>query len=130
MNAKADQVPRSNSPADVAKLVVAGLLVIGGIVGFYWFEEQAATAYRAAALIVVLIVALAIASMTALGDRVKEFIAESHFELRKVIWPTRQETVQTTIVIIVVVIILSIILWLIDLLLGWVILEQLLKSGS
>ena len=129
MNAKAEQVTRSNSPMDVAKLVVAALLVAGGIVAFYWFEDQAATAYRAAALIVVLLVALAIASMTALGARVKEFIAESQFELRKVVWPTRQETVQTTIVILVVVVILSIILWLIDLLLGWVILEQLLKSS-
>ena len=114
----------------MAKLVLATLLVVGGIVAFYWFEDAAATAYRAAALIVVLVVALAIASMTALGDRVKEFIGESQFELRKVIWPTRQETVQTTIVIIIVVAIISILLWVIDLLLGWVILEQLLKSGS
>jgi preprotein translocase subunit SecE len=77
-------------------------------------------------MIVAVVAALGIMSLTGLGRRAREFLSESQFELRKVVWPTRQETVQTTIVIIVVVMIISIILWLIDLFLGWVILEKLL----
>jgi preprotein translocase subunit SecE len=128
MNAKVEQ--SENSPLDLVKLVVSVLLVLGGIFAFYWFAEAAATGYRAAALVVVIIVAFALASTTALGARTRLFLSESQFELRKVIWPTRQETVQTTIVILVVVTILSLVLWVIDVLLGWVILEQILKSGG
>ena len=57
------------------------------------------------------------------------FLREVFDELRKVVWPTRQETMQTTLVIIVVVIILSLLLGLIDLFLKWAILDHLLKLG-
>jgi preprotein translocase subunit SecE len=124
MNAKIEQ-SEGVTLADTLKLVVALLLVAGAIVGYYWFDQYA-VGFRAAGMIVAVIAALAIISMTALGRRAREFLAESQFELRKVVWPTRQETMQTTIVIIVVVMIISIILWLIDLFLGWVILEKLL----
>ena len=58
-----------------------------------------------------------------------EFIRQVQAEMRKVVWPTRQETLQTTLVIIVVVIILSILLGLIDVVLKWVVLDHLLKVG-
>jgi preprotein translocase subunit SecE len=57
-----------------------------------------------------------------------EFMRQVQAEARKVVWPTRQETIQTTLVILVVVVILSIILWLIDMALGKVILDWLLKA--
>ena len=63
------------------------------------------------------------------GHALRDFFSESLFELRKVVWPTRQETIQTTLVIMVVVIILSILLGLIDLFLNWSILQHLLKLG-
>ena len=124
MNAKIEQT-EGTSLADTLKLVVALLLVAGAIVGYYWFDQYA-VGFRAAGMIVAVIAALGIMSMTGVGRRAREFLSESQFELRKVVWPTRQETMQTTIVIIVVVMIISIILWLIDLFLGWVILEKLL----
>ena len=124
MNAKIEQT-EGTSLADTLKLVVALLLVAGAIVGYYWFDQYP-VGFRAAGMIVAVVAALGIISLTGLGRRAREFLSESQFELRKVVWPTRQETMQTTIVIIVVVMIISIILWLIDLFLGWVILEKLL----
>ena len=124
MNAKIEQT-EGTSLADTLKLVVALLLVAGAIVGYYWLDQYP-VGFRAAGMIVAVVAALGIIALTGLGRRAREFLSESQFELRKVVWPTRQETVQTTIVIIVVVMIISIILWLIDLFLGWVILEKLL----
>ena len=124
MNAKIEQT-EGTSLADTLKLVVALLLVAGAIVGYYWFDQYP-VGFRAAGMIVAVVAAIGIIALTGLGRRAREFLSESHFELRKVVWPTRQETMQTTIVIIVVVMIISIILWLIDLFLGWVILEKLL----
>ena len=58
-----------------------------------------------------------------------EFANQVKAETRKVVWPTRQETIQTTLVIMVVVVILSILLGLIDITLKWAILDHLLKMG-
>ena len=58
-----------------------------------------------------------------------QFLRDVYDELRKVVWPTRQETLQTTLVIIVVVIVLSLLLGLIDVFLKWSILDHLLKLG-
>ena len=124
MNAKIEQ-SQSSTLLDTLKLVVALLVLAGAVVGYYWFDQYPA-GFRAAGVILAVLAALAIVSVTAIGRRGREYLSESHFELRKVVWPTRQETVQTTIVVIIVVMILSIILWLIDLFLGWVILDKLL----
>ncbi|MGB6145195.1 MAG: preprotein translocase subunit SecE, partial [Rhodanobacter sp.] len=67
---------------------------------------------------------------TGLGRRVRNFLAESQFEMRKVVWPTRDETIKTTGVILLVVIVLSLLLGLIDLILKSVILDWLLKLGG
>jgi len=60
----------------------------------------------------------------------REFLTESQFELRKVVWPTRDETLKTTGIIIVVVIVLSLLLGLIDWLLKTIVFDWLLKIGS
>jgi preprotein translocase subunit SecE len=127
MNAKLETTP--GSLANTAKLVLAVLVLTGAIVAYYWFD-QVAGAIRAVGLIVAVGVSLLVASFTAQGRAARHFLSESQFELRKVVWPTRQETIQTTLVISLVVMIVSIVLWLIDMLLGWVILDQLLKSGG
>jgi preprotein translocase subunit SecE len=75
-------------------------------------------------------VAIVIAAFTAPGRRMRGFVAETQFEMRKVVWPTRDETLKTTGIIILVVIALSLLLGLIDLILKSVILDWLLKLGS
>jgi preprotein translocase subunit SecE len=127
MNTKAEQVG-GNSAADIVKLVVAGLILAAAIFAYYWYNEFQ-TWQRLLLLLGGFVVSGAIAYFTHAGHSATDFLSESLFELRKVVWPTRQETVQTTLVIIVVVIVLSLVLGLIDAFLKWSILDVLLKGG-
>lgn len=131
MNTKAEQ-SRGTSAGDIGKLVLAGLVLAAGIVAYSWYDNDGSVPQSVLVLgvIVAIIAALVIAAFTAPGRRVKSFVAESQFELRKVVWPTRDETVKTTAVIILVVIVLSLLLGLIDLILKSVVLDWLLKLGS
>jgi preprotein translocase subunit SecE len=127
MNTKVEQAG-GNSAADIAKLVVALLILSAAIFAYYWYNDFQ-TWQRLLILLGGFAVSGAIAFFTRSGRAAKDFLGESLFELRKVVWPTRQETIQTTLVIFVVVIVLSLILGLIDLLLKWAILDGLLKGG-
>ncbi len=127
MNAKAE-VTGGNSAADIAKLTVAILVIAGGVVAYYWYNDYPAW-QRLFMLLGGFIVGGAIGYFTRSGHALRDYLSESVFELRKVVWPTRQETLQTTLVIMVVVVILSILLGLIDLFLNWAILQHLLKMG-
>ncbi len=112
MNVKAEN-HESSQVGDVAKYVAAVLLVVAGIVGFYWFAAWA-TPLRALLPLAGLIAAGAVFALTPKGRATREYLAESRFELRKVIWPTRQETMRTTIMVIIVVILVSILIGIID----------------
>lgn len=118
-----------SSSLDTLKLGGALALVVAAIAAFYVFSDIS-WAVRTVGVIVAIGAALGIAAFTGPGLRARNFLQESQFELRKVVWPTRQETIQTTIVILVVVVIVSIILWMVDSLLSWVVLDLLLKPGS
>ena len=126
MNAKVEQA--GGGALDVVKFTLALLVIVAGIVGYYWFNDLA-TWQRLLLLIGALVVGGAIGFFTRAGHALRDFLLESNFELRKVVWPTRQETMQTTLVIIAVVIILSILLGLIDVFLKWSVLDHLLKLG-
>ena len=125
MNAKVEQAS-GTSAADIAKLALAALILVGGIAGFYYFAD-AMQFLRVLGLLAALVAAVFVGSQTALGRSTRFFLKESSIELRKVVWPTREETIRTTGVIIVVVIIISLILGLIDLLLKVVVMDWLLK---
>jgi preprotein translocase subunit SecE len=117
MNAK---VSNSNSPVtavDIAKYALAVLVAIGGIVAYYWFADMPG-ALRALLPFAGLVAGGAIFAFTAKGRDTAAYLAESRFELRKVIWPTRQETIRATGVILVVVVVMSLLLGLIDFILG------------
>ena len=129
MNAKVEQAG-GNSPADIAKLTLAGLIVVAGLVGFYYFAGQWSMALRVFALLGSFVLAALVGIGTHTGRALRVFISESQFELRKIVWPTRQETLRTTGVIIIVVIIISIVLGLIDLLLKVIVMDWLLKLGQ
>jgi preprotein translocase subunit SecE len=131
MNTKAEQ-PRGTNAADIGKLTLAVLVLAAGIFAYSWFDNDASVpaSVRLLGVLVALAAALAIGAFTGPGRRVRGFIAESQFEMRKVVWPTRDETLKTTLVIIAVVIVLSLLLGLIDLILKSVVLDWLLKLGS
>ena len=113
MNARAEA---GATGLDTAKLVAAALLLVVGIYGFYYFAAYS-TLLRVVGLLVVGAVAAGIALQTVPGRRLWQFAGDARNEVRKVVWPTRQETIQTTLVVIVMVLILGIILWLFDMVL-------------
>lgn len=106
-----------NSSLDTAKLTVAVLLLASGVIAFYWYEDQS-TLYRVLGLVAITIVAVAIAMTTAKGRSTVGFLQDSRTEVRKMVWPTRAETAQTTLVVFLFVIIVGIFLWLLDMLLS------------
>jgi len=104
--------------ADRIKLIVAVLLVAGGIVGFYYFSEES-TLYRVLGLLAIFGLAVAIGMMTEVGKNSWAFVQEARTEVRKVVWPTRKETSQTTLLIMASVIVIGLVLWGLDSLLLW-----------
>jgi len=111
----------SNSVGDTLLLLLSVIVLIGGIVGFYYFENQAITVVRSVGLLLAVGVAMFIARFTEKGMTLFRFFKEADIERRKVVWPTRAETVQTAIMVIIVTIIVSIMLFLIDTVLGWIV---------
>jgi len=108
MNTKVQTQNSPTNPLDLAKYGAAVLLVVAGIAGWYMLAWP--TPIKALLVLLSVIAAGAVASFTAKGRNAREFFSESMFELRKVVWPTQDETVRTTIVILIVVLIVSLIL--------------------
>lgn len=125
MVAKTEEVVTNK--LDSFKLLLAIAVLILGIVGFYYYEAESQL-YRVLGVVFAAMVAVAISSTTRLGQGLIGFARDSRMEVRKVVWPTRQETVQTTFMVIVAVIIIGIFLWLVDMLLAEAI--QLLTGGA
>ncbi len=110
MNSRADQSRDPSSNSDIAKYAVAILLAVGGVVAFYWFENQWSNAVRVLAVVAGLTAALVVFLNTTKGLQTREFLSEARFELRKVVWPTRQEALRMTWVVMIVVVIISLML--------------------
>jgi preprotein translocase subunit SecE len=98
---------------DIAKLAGAALLLIVGIFAFYYFAAWSGL-LRVLGLLVIAGAAVAIALQTEPGRALWQFIADSRMEVRKVVWPTRQDTIQTTLVVMAMVVVVGLVLWLFD----------------
>jgi len=109
---------QSTSAIDTFKLLTAVLVLIAGVVGFYYFEEESQL-LRVLGMLAVAVVAFLIAATSDTGRRGLGFVKDARVEVRKVVWPTRQETLQTTIAVLFMVILVAIMLWLFDMFLGW-----------
>lgn len=116
MNAKTE-APQSR--LDFFKWMLVALIVAGGVLGNSYYSDVS-LAYRVPVLVVAALVAVVIAVKTAKGAALWGLLRESVVEVRKVVWPTVQETHQTTLIVIIVVLIMAVILWALDSLLGWV----------
>ena len=99
-------------------LLMSLLLLLAGVVAFYYFSEIRLF-YRVLGLFVILGLSGYIVYQTNFGKTVYTYVLESKIELKKVSWPTKQETTQTAIGVIVIVVIIGILLWLLDMLLAW-----------
>ena len=106
------------SRLDSLKWVVVLALVSGGVYGNSYYDDQP-TLYRVLALLALALVAGWVASLTQKGSDFLALVKGSRTEIRKVVWPTRQETTQTTLIVFVFVIITGLILWGLDSVLGW-----------
>lgn len=110
----------SAGAADIVKYVVAVLLLAGGIFAYYWFGNSWPSGVRLLAVVAGLVLAGAVFFTTGKGAQVRGFLSEARFELRKVVWPTRQEASRTMWVVIAAVILISLILaafdWIIQIL--------------
>jgi preprotein translocase subunit SecE len=104
---------------DTVKLALAAAILIGGIVAFYVYEEQSLLVSVAAVLVAVGI-AVAVFMQTERGRILWKFIQGSRVELRKIIWPTRQETLQTALTVMVFALILGLFFWGLDFFLLWI----------
>lgn len=115
MNAQAEEI---TSVSDIVKLVFALVLVVVGLVAFYYFVDLPII-YRVLGLIGVMVSAVGISFTTAKGRSVWGFMLEAKQEFKRIAWPTKDEAVKTTISVIVMVFIVGIMLWLLDMFLFW-----------
>ena len=114
------QAKEASSGLDVLKYVLSLVLVSAGVVAFYQFSDYMQL-YRVLGMVAVVIVSLAIMMTTEVGRHSWLFAQEARQEVRKVVWPSRSETMQTTLMVFAMVIIVGFILWLLDMFLFWVI---------
>jgi len=112
------QVEASTSVFDVVKQVFSVVFVVAGVAAFYYFSEFPLL-YRVLGLVVVALVVVGTMLTTGVGRNVWGFVLESKQEVRKVVWPTRDETFRTTLLVFGMVFIVGLILWLLDMFLFW-----------
>jgi preprotein translocase subunit SecE len=121
MNSRVDPSKETVAAGDAVKYGLALLLVVGGVFAYYWFDGQWPTAARVLAVALGLAAGVVVFMVSSKGALTREFLSESRFELRKVVWPTRQEAVRTTWVVMIVVVIIALMLAGFDMVIQWVI---------
>jgi len=109
-----------SSSLDTIKLFIAITLVLLSLGGFYYFSE-ASLLYRVLGLLATIAAASAIVFTTTRGKNLIAFMSGARMEVRKMVWPTRVETMQTTLIVIVMVAILAVFLLIVDSILGWLV---------
>ncbi|MBA1275643.1 preprotein translocase subunit SecE [Stutzerimonas azotifigens] len=117
MNIKAEV---TGSRFDLVKWLVVAALVVVAVVGNQYYSAEPIL-YRVMALLVIAVIAALIALQTAKGRSFFALAKEARVEIRKVVWPTRQETTQTTLIVVAVVLVMALLLWGLDTLLGWLV---------
>jgi preprotein translocase subunit SecE len=113
MNAKAEM---QGGRLDALKLWVAVLMMGAGIAGFYYFADVILV-LRVLGLLAVAAVSMAVAYQTGVGRQVIGFVSGAQNEVRRMVWPSRTETLQTTMAVIFIVLLVGVFLWLLDMVL-------------
>ena len=103
----------TSAALDWAKWLVVAILATGAIVGNWYFRDQSLL-LRVVGVLLVGGAAIYVGSLTEKGAEALELIREARSEIRRVVWPTNQETTQTTLVVLVLIAIFSLLLWLLD----------------
>ena len=103
----------ASTPLDYLKWLIALGLLVAAVAGNHIYQDMSVL-YRALGVVVAVVVALLMAASTVKGSQFLNFAKESRTEVRKVVWPTRQETTQTTLIVMVAVVVMSLLLWVLD----------------
>jgi len=115
MNSK---IEAESNRLDSVKWFVVAVLITAGVGGNVYFGGQSLL-YRVIALLVLAVAAVAVALQTTKGIEFWKLAKEARVEIRKVVWPTRQEATQTTLIVFAFVLVMALILWGLDTLVGW-----------
>lgn len=113
-----DSAVNTSSPMDLVKWVVVVGLLATAIGGNLYFGSESVL-YRAIGVVVLILAALGLASTTVKGSAFVGFAQESRTEVRKVVWPSRQEATQTTLIVLAATALVALFLWLLDQLIVW-----------
>ena len=98
---------------DILKLLIAAGLLVGGIFGYYWYLEWM-LALRVLLVLGGLAASIGVTATSTQGQRVWAFIQGSRIEIRKVVWPTKQETTQTAIAVFIFTLVMALFFWALD----------------
>jgi len=107
------KVDAENSALDTLKLLVAGGILVGAIFGYYYYADVSVL-LRAIGVLLAFAAGVAVALQSTRGQDLMKFVQGSRVELRKVVWPTREETIQTTVTVLVFALIMGVFFWLLD----------------
>ena len=113
----ANKIEIETNKQDVVKWILSTIMFLGALVAFYYFDQYPLM-YKVLGLIGIVILGFLIVFNTERIRSLRVFTHDARVELKKVIWSTKAEVIQTTVIVFVVVIIMSILLWLLDKLLG------------
>lgn len=127
MNSKVEK--SASGTTDTLLLLLSVIMLLGGITAYYYYQDLAITPVRVVALLAVVALASWVAGQSHKGGSFFRFLKESDIERRKVVWPSHQETVQTSLMVMVVTIIISLFLAAVDWGLG-VLIKSLLSGGA
>jgi preprotein translocase subunit SecE len=112
MNAQTETSP--GSVLDTVKLLIAAAALVGGLYAYYYYEAEFAQAIRVLMVLGGTVAGIGIAMTSAQGQRLWHFIQGSRVEIRKVVWPTKQETTQTAIAVFVFTLVMMLFFWALD----------------
>lgn len=115
----ATQQKTGSSWLDTALLWLAIVVLCGSIFGYYWYAASVTELVRVVGVLAGGVIAILIALQSTVGKTAWGYILGSRSEMRRVVWPTRRETVQTTMMVIIVVLILAVFIWAMDIVLAW-----------
>ena len=115
-----DKVKEAGSSLDTIKWLAVLVLIAVGVYGNSYYAGSSVL-YRTVALLILAVVACLIAGTTAKGKVFIQISKDARTEIRKVVWPTRQETMQTSLIVVAVVVVMAILLWGLDSIVSWLI---------
>jgi preprotein translocase subunit SecE len=114
------QTPEGASAKDTALMALSVLALLAGIVAFYWYDEEPLP-LRLAMVVAGVAAAAGLVWFTWYGREFRQFAQASRTELRKVVWPAREDTFRTTLVVFLFAVVMGVFFWVLDFILTWLI---------